>query len=124
MYLSKDDLTARLQRAEMDFAAEELGGTVRLRELSVQQRGDISRSATTIQDDGTKLVNMDIWYAGLVREGVVDPETHRPLYSAAEVDVLLHANPKLLALIAQAIYDLSEVGPAHLKSGDSTPDAG
>lgn len=124
-YLSKADILQRLgQRAERDYESIPLGGTVRLRELS---RADRITAAQSPTNEAT--IPIDRWHLCVIAFGVIDPGTHAPLFAPDELLPLMEGDAPALraeaaADLAQAILDLSEVGPDYLKSGDPVSDTG
>jgi hypothetical protein len=131
--LTREQILAGLgKRVERDVSVPSLGGTVRLRELGraqIRQAGELS-TVESPNGDGkpVKMTNTDLWNLALVAFGVVDPETHQPLFSFAELRALTEGDdPPLRHVatgnVAQQILDLSEVGPEWLKSGGTAPDA-
>lgn len=116
-YLTREQILAGLtQHAERDMFIASLGGTVRIRELARAQL----RAANTYTGDQ--------WNLAIIAAGVIDPATKQPLFTSDELLPLVDGDdpafrPSAALHLAQAILDLSEVGPEYLKSGDTAVDA-
>ncbi len=124
-YLTKAQILAGLsQRAERDEKIAPLGGTVRIRELGRAQ----FRAAGELSKNGSDAVDGDRWNLAIVAFGVVDPATKEPLFAFDDLLPLMDGDDPPLRTsaareTAQRILDLSEVGPEHLKSESTEPDA-
>jgi hypothetical protein len=121
-YLSKADILSHAQLAERDYESVALGGVLRLRELTrAQWRACVEASAG--DDEGR--VRLELWHPHLFATGVIDPlNGGEPLFSVKEV----LAWPKRdelwaeVGAVAQAILELSEVGPEALQKSDPVAD--
>lgn len=131
-----------LRRTVIDAPA--IGGQVTIRELLRPEYLAAERAAITEPPPdtpthhpttGARLLyrNADRWHAHLVAAGAIDPDSGDPLWSADEIlrwpnrdglwSGLDAAAPGDIPRLAQAILDLSEVGPEAIKSEGPSPAA-
>jgi hypothetical protein len=100
-------------------------GLVHIRELDADQRVEAARQEDEARGDSAynAATRAALW-AFVITRGLLDEPKGRPLFSDADILELRKRRPSALEALGKTIWDLSEVGPDSLKSGDPAPDAG
>lgn len=121
MYLSKDALLARTQRAERDESSAVLGGVLRLRELSRLAW----REASTFAAIDELTLDLDRYHAAIFAGIVVDPESKEALFMPADVLAWVQGADLWAEVrrIAEAGLAMSEIGPGFREASGAAPDA-
>lgn len=116
-----------LNRADLVERTENIApwGEVHIRELDAAQRVEAGRREEEARGEGayTALSGATLW-AYVIVCGLLDEAGGRPVFQEQDIPSLLKKRPSALADLGKAIWDLSEVGPDSLKSGDPATDAG
>lgn len=123
-FLTKAQIDAKTQRQITTEPSPVFGGDLCLRELGRMDHRAASTAAAIPDRPG--YINIDTWHAAVFAWGVVDPQTHEPLYEVADILSWVDREGVFaeVSRIALLILAFSEVGPDALtKSGDGA-DAG
>ena len=125
--LSKDQILSALSRRTKTIPSEIFGGELCIREHTRAEYRAITQAADRGKDaEGQALVDTDRWNGGLFANAVIDAATGTPLFTVDEVLAFPERNAVWgeIRRIAQESLELSEVGPAALKSGSDAADQG
>lgn len=113
MPLSKDAILSTVTRMEREEQSALFGGALVLQEITRAEFRTIARAAELPPNaEGEPQINTDQWNGGIFAAGVIDPETHAPLFTLDTV-LSFPQRKKLwdeIGRIAKVILDLSEVG--------------
>ena len=118
-YFSREQILAAMQRATKDVDFPALGAKIRIREITAQQRIDLSR----LSDRGDENYDNDLYRAWMIRYSVIDPGTLETVFTDDDIPMLKDLHEADVIALCQEIASLSEVGPQALKSVDPAPDA-
>jgi hypothetical protein len=121
MALSKEQIIGRLARIERDEPSAVFGGDLRIRELTRAEYRTVARGA----DLGENRLDLDRWNAGLFVAGVINGNSE-PMFALDEVLAWPQRDTIWTEVqrIAEAILNLSEVGPEALTKSSPTTDNG
>ena len=88
------------------------GTVVEVRSLPLLQRGELLNEAVTVDEDETVKTDNVKLEAMLIIASVCDPETHQPLFTAADYDMILTFDAAYLTPATKVAQRLSGLGKA------------
>lgn len=117
MALSKEQILAAMERPDVatdEVNVPELGGKVRVREMTGSIRNRVEATYATIRSGGDSK-QLDTVTVQLVAACVLD-EDDRPMLSVNEVKRLMAAKPRAVFRLRDAIMDISATDEDDLES--------
>lgn len=114
-FLSREDILKVVDVVYEEVPVPEWGGKVLVKSLSGAERDKIE--ATIVQQSGRKnaLMNLRNLRAKFVAWSVVDPESHRRLFTDADIDALGERNAAALQRVFNVVQRLSGLSDEDLE---------
>ena len=113
-YLSRDEILSRTDFKSEDVEVPEWGGTVVVKAMTGSERDAFEASILETRKGGST-VKLDNIRAKLVAKTAIDPETKKPLFTSADIEVLGSKSAAALDRIFGVAQRLSKLSDSDIK---------